>query len=330
METILLPILVAFAVASLVYAVGQALRSSLDGSKRKLTQRLNGEGPAGSGGGGDGRAADAEGKPARSIVQSQATGLEARLIRHALFAGIHKSLLQAFPEMKLIRLLQLMAAAAVGPFALVFGLTQSLLVATVAGVVGCYVPLAFVTARRNRRQRVLASQLPEALDFLARVLRAGHSFSTGLQMMGEELPEPLAAEFRRAYAQHSLGVSLEDALKETAERIDSGDFAFFVTATLIQRQTGGDLGEVLGNISGMIRQRSRLQQQVKAKTAEGRFTGYILSGFPAVMFVLVYTMNPEYAGVLVNTTEGVTLLGVALGLQMLGLLAIRKITTVHV
>ena len=113
-------------------------------------------------------------------------------------------------------------------------------------------------------------------------------------------------------------------------RIETTDFAFFVTAVLIQRQTGGDLSEVLNNISGMIRQRVRLQQHVKAKTAEGRFTGYILVAFPAVMFVLAFMMNPDYAGVLIHTGTGRMLLGTAFGLQMLGLYAIRKITTVRV
>jgi tight adherence protein B len=172
--------------------------------------------------------------------------------------------------------------------------------------------------------------LPEALDFLSRVLRSGHSFSTGLQMMGEELPQPLAGEFRRAYDQHSLGLSVEESLKDMAKRIESTDFAFFITAVLIQRQTGGDLSEVLGNISGMIRQRIRLEQHVKAKTAEGRFTGYILSAFPAVMFVLSYMLNPDYAGVLIRTNTGLTLLGVALGLELMGLYFIKKLTTVRV
>jgi tight adherence protein B len=115
-----------------------------------------------------------------------------------------------------------------------------------------------------------------------------------------------------------------------ATRIESTDFAFFITATLIQRQTGGDLSEVLKNISGMVRQRIRLAQHVKAKTAEGRFTGYILVAFPAVMFVIVYLLNPAYGQKLTNTSLGQKLLGVAFGLQMLGLWAIRKLTTVKV
>jgi tight adherence protein B len=187
-----------------------------------------------------------------------------------------------------------------------------------------------VASRRNKRQRLLADQLPEALDFLSRILRAGHSFSTGLQMMGQELPHPLADEFARAYDQHSFGTSIDDALKDMATRVESTDFAFFVTAVLIQRQTGGDLSEVLDNISGMIRQRIRLQQHVKAKTAEGRFTGYILSAFPAVMFVISYMLNPDYASVLIKTNTGLMLLAGALALQLVGLYFIKKITTVTV
>jgi tight adherence protein B len=148
--------------------------------------------------------------------------------------------------------------------------------------------------------------------------------------MGEELPQPIGLEFRRCYDQHSLGQPLEECLKTMASRIESTDFAFFITAVLIQRQSGGDLSEVLRNISGMIRQRIRLQQHVKAKTAEGRFTGYILVAFPAVMFCIAYVMNPAYAGILVHTTTGLELLGTAFGLSMLGLFAIRQITTVKV
>jgi tight adherence protein B len=180
------------------------------------------------------------------------------------------------------------------------------------------------------RQSSLSNQLPEALDFLSRVLKAGHSLSTGLQMMSEEIPKPLGQEFRRAYDQHSLGMSMEDSLKDMSVRIESTDFAFFVTATLIQRQTGGDLSEVLNNISGMIRQRIRLAQNVKAKTAEGRFTGYLLSAFPAVMFVIASILNPEYTSVLWKTTTGMALLTVAFVLMLSGLFVIKKITTVRV
>src|SRR6185369_7769124 len=155
-----------------------------------------------------------------------------------------------------------------------------------------YLPFFLLSNKRNRRIRALNDQLPEALDFLSRALKAGHSLSTGVQMMADELPDPLAAEFRQCYDQHSLGQSLDDALKDTSARIESTDFAFFITAVLIQRQTGGDLSEVLRNISSMIRQRIRLGQQVKAKTAEGRFTGYIMVAFPLVMFFIASALSP--------------------------------------
>jgi tight adherence protein B len=209
-------------------------------------------------------------------------------------------------------------------------LTGNGVIAMVSAALGAYFPFLMLGQTRARRQRQLAMQLPEALDFLARVLQAGHSFSTGVQMMSEELPDPLRREFLRCYEQHSLGQPLEDSLKDMATRIESTDFAFFITAVLIQRQTGGDLSEVLKNISNMIRQRIRLAQHLKAKTAEGRFTGYILVAFPAVMFVIVSFLNPTYANHLTKTTTGHKMLALAFGLQLLGLWAIRKLTTVKV
>ena len=176
----------------------------------------------------------------------------------------------------------------------------------------------------------MTTQLPEALDFLSRVMRAGHSMSTGLQMMADELPKPLSLEFRRVYDQHSLGQPLEACLKEMAGRVESTDFAFFVTAVLIQRQTGGDLSEVLGNISSLIRQRMRLSRSVGAKTAEGRLTGYILVAFPVIMFGLCYYLNPELYGGFLKDPTGKMLLGGAGLMVLTGLFFIRKITTVKV
>jgi tight adherence protein B len=150
-----------------------------------------------------------------------------------------------------------------------------------------------------------------------------------LQMIGQELPDPLATEFRRAYDAHSLGLPLDEALKDTAARIESTDFGFFVTAMLIQRQTGGDLSEVLEHISQMIRNRIRLQQHVRAKTAEGRLPGYILTAFPVLMFMISYTLNPAYAGMLLHG-YGLYMLGVSAFLCIIGLIAIRKITTLKV
>jgi tight adherence protein B len=320
MDGMIIPI-IAIAAAVGAFAIWQVVSSLTDGEKRKIKQRLSGAGAAGGG---------PSAQPLSITVQQDISGLSGQLIQFSLFEGLREKLIQANPKASLGKFVTICVATGVGLFVLGLFVTDSLLVSAIAGVIGSYAPVMVLNGKRNRRQRRLSDQLPESLDFLSRVLRAGHSLSTGLQMMGQELPMPLSGEFRQAYDEHSLGLSLEESLKNMTKRIESTDFAFFITAVLIQRQTGGDLSEVLNNISGMIRQRVRLQSSVKAKTAEGRFTGYILSAFPGIMFVIAYTLNPSYAGVLLKTTGGLEMLGTAFGMQMLGLFCIRKITTVRV
>lgn len=318
MERSLLPILVAFAAALFIWGVCRLAMDLLGGERRRLHDRLRS----------DLRSTDPEVLSVRLDLRDDGLG---RLLGNFSFArDLHTSLLQSLPDMTVRRFLAIAAGCGFGAFALVLVVSASAFVGVVAGVLGCFAPFLVVTNRRNRRQRMLVEQLPGALDFLGRALKAGHSFATGLQMMGEELPQPLAGEFRRAYDQHSVGLPIEDCLRDMVKRIDSTDFAFFITATLIQRQTGGDLSEVLNNISGMIRQRIRLQQHVKAKTAEGRFTGYILAVFPVLMFVISYVLNPQYGGVLLNTSTGIGLLVTAFVMTLLGLWLIRKLTTVRV
>jgi tight adherence protein B len=320
MDKNLLPILAAAAVMLLVFGAWRVIATVTDPERRKLKERLTASGTA----------SVASSAQLQITLQSEAQGLAALLTQWSFFDKIQRSLVHAYPDMTLMKFVGI--ALGIGAFTglCTLAITQSPAVSAVALAIGVYMPCIWLGNKKAKRQKMLAEQLPDALDFLGRILKAGHSLSTGVQMMADELPKPLAQEFRKAYDQHTLGMSLEDCLKEIAKRIESTDFAFFVTAVLIQRQTGGDLSEVLGNISGMIRDRIRLQQHVKAKTAEGRFTGYILAAFPAVMFVIAYTLNPTYAGVLINTTKGLMLLGGAFGLQMLGLYSIKKITTVTV
>jgi tight adherence protein B len=317
----ILPILIAVVAALTVWGVVCLIQAWTDGDKKKLAERLGGD---------DHPSIGFDARRSIVVAQMESSGLPPALIKLKLFQTLQKLVTQAFPEWSALKFLSIDVGMA---FVMLIGgwvIGDSLVIGLIAFAAGAYLPFFVLLSRRNKRQRKIADQIPEALDFLSRILRAGHSLTTGLQMMGEELPQPIGAEFRRCYDQHSLGQPLEDCLKTVATRIESTDFAFFVTAVLIQRQTGGDLSEVLNNISGMIRQRIRLQQHVKAKTAEGRFTGYILVAFPAVMFFLAWMLNPSYAGVLLHTTKGMELLGTAFGLQMLGLVCIRKLTTVKV
>jgi len=325
MDGNLIYILIA-AVAGLVAWGGYCLVVGLNdgGERKRLAERLA-AGDRLEPAGGDGN-----GRPSIILQQMADSGLPPRLAAMPVFQAIHHQLSQALPTWTVTSFLSVAGGLSVIVALLVWAISGSPVLGLVGGAVGGYAPFFLIGSRRAKRQKLLANQIPDALDFLSRVLRTGHSLTTGLQMMGEELPKPIGEEFRKCYDQHSLGQPLEDCLKGMSVKIESTDFAFFITAVLIQRQSGGDLSEVLKNISGMIRQRIRLQQHVKAKTAEGRFTGYILVAFPAVMFVIAYVMNPAYAGILVHTNTGLGLLGTAFGLCMAGLFAIRKITTVKV
>ena len=323
MNELLVPILAAAAVALVVWVGVRLVATLIDPERKRLQSRLSTEANRPGGGTVAGQ---------RTIVhKTEAEGLAAVLTRWSPLKAIHERLLQTWPEMSVTTFILIAAGCAIaGALVGIAGAGGNVIIALGGAGIGGSVPFLVLSNKRSKRQRMLSNQLPEALDFLSRVLKAGHSFSTGVMMMGEELPKPLGTEFRRAYDQHTLGQSIELSLKDMAHRIDSTDFAFFVTAVLIQRQTGGDLSEVLKNISGMIRQRVRLQQHVKAKTAEGRFTGYILVAFPLVMFMILACMNPKYAKVLTGTDTGHKLLATAFILQMLGLWAIRKITTIRV
>jgi tight adherence protein B len=321
MNPLFLPILIAVVVILLVWGLTAALFGG-GGEKKKLQQRL--------GDGGGANPVEQKTLPLSITLQMEAGGLSALLIKLSPLQGLYRKLVQAWPEVTLALFLEIAAGIAFVCAIITLLFVGVMAVAVAAGLVGFSLPFFVLSSKRARRQRMIQEQIPDSLDFLSRVLRAGHSFSTGIQMMSEELPQPLGGEFRRCYDQHSLGQPLEEALKDMSTRIESTDFAFFITAVLIQRQTGGDLSEVLKNISSMIRQRIRLQQHVKAKTAEGRFTGYILVAFPAVMFFLVSFMNPAYAKNLTGTSTGHKMLIAAVIFQILGLYSIRKITTVKV
>lgn len=325
MVGIVFPILVAGSVGLGAWSLSNFIFEVTDGEKKRLKQRLQNQ----LNGRSDPKSLGHEiGKSIRTDLEPQ--GFEGKLLKYKIFRNVDDLLQLSFPTLGLTKFLGIAAGCFGTAFMLMLAFTLQPIVATVAGVLLGACPFLYLTKRKAARQRMMDDQLPDSMDFLGRALKAGHSLATGLQMMGQELPQPIAGEFMHAFGQHSLGVPMDKVMKDMTRRVDSSDFAFFVTAVLIQRQTGGDLGEVLKNISGMIRQRIRLQQQVKAKTAEGRFTGYLLTAFPAVMFVITYTMNPKYGGTLVNTALGLQLLGFAFTMQIIGLFVIRKITTVKV
>src|SRR5438045_3665200 len=224
-------LLIAISASLAVWGVAQIVLSFFSQDKTKIQQRLSNSWRP--------DITSALNKPL--TISLEMKEMPAFLARSAYMQRLYRKLVQAYPEAKLTTFLSLCLGTGMAGFVLVMLIMDSFTGGMFAFVCGLYAPILFLNSKRARRQKALNNQLPEALDFLARILRAGHSLSTGLQMMGDELPQPIANEFRRCYGQHSLGQPLENCLKDTATRIDSTDFAFFVTAVLIQRQTGGDL-----------------------------------------------------------------------------------------
>jgi tight adherence protein B len=317
-ESYLFVFLLAVTVATVAAVLAQVMFGLLEVKKRRLQERL-------------GRAVESNYEQSMygPITLAERPGdLTGMLAKSSAVQAFHAKLARAYPGVVLSRFMFMIVGFAVMAGALAFIGTRSLVAGVFAGIVSAMLPFLIVGSKCAKHQRIVEDQLPEALDFLARVLRAGHSLATGMQMAADEIPEPLAGEFRRCYDQHSLGTPLEVAMKEMAARVGTSDFSFFVTAVLIQRTTGGDLAEVLTNIGNMVRARIRLQQHVMAVTAQGRLVGYILLVLPVIFYILLYFLNPKYARVLIDTKEGFAWLSTALVLQVLGLITIKRIVSV--
>ncbi|REJ67278.1 MAG: secretion protein [Planctomycetota bacterium] len=218
------------------------------------------------------------------------------------------------------------AAAAVTPLAA--GLHPGL--APVFAVLGGVLPLFWLMFRRGRRMKKFAAQLPDALELIARALRAGHSLGSGFQLVADEMSEPISKEFQRAFDEQNLGVSLDESLDSMTDRMPNLDLKFFCTAVVLQRQTGGDLAEILDKIGHLIRERFRIWGQVQALTGEGRLSGIVLLALPPALFVAVWKLNPDYVSVLFTDPMGKQMLIGGIVMQVLGALVIRKIVNIKV
>ncbi len=203
-------------------------------------------------------------------------------------------------------------------------------VAPVAGLIGFFLPLVWLWFKRNGRLKKFASQLPDAMELVARALRAGHSLAAGLHVVAEEMPEPVSKEFGRVYEEQNLGIALEEALKNLCNRIPNLDLRFFVTSVAIQRQTGGDLAEILDRIGYIIRERFKILGQVKALTAEGRLSGIVLIALPIGLFLMMLSLKPDYISLLWTDPMGVKMSIGAIVLMIVGAFSIKKIIDIKV
>jgi tight adherence protein B len=241
---------------------------------------------------------------------------------------LQRNITQAGLNFTVATLLLSAGCLALGTYLVVRLVTFNSLIGIAAGVLAAFVPFMYVNYMKNSRLRKFEEQFPEAIDLIGRALRAGHAFTTGLAMAAEEIPKPVGEEFQLLYDRQNFGMQMPDAMRAFAARIPLIDARFFVTAVLTQRETGGNLGEVLDNLASVIRDRFRVKRQVRVLTAHGRITGWILAAMPPGLAAVMMVVSPQHMKMLINDPLGVQMIVGALVLQVIGTLIIRKLVDI--
>jgi tight adherence protein B len=228
------------------------------------------------------------------------------------------------------RLLLICGFCATVTAAIVRVMTPYLLPALALGVIAGAIPIVFVRFKAKQRLALFEEQFPEAIDLIARALRAGHALPTALQMASEEVPDPVGGEFKLLFEQQNYGLSMTDALRAFGERIPVLDARFFVTAVQTQREMGGNLSEVLDKLANVIRDRFKVKRQVRAVSAHGRITGVVLGILPPAVAAILFVMSPAHIRLLVDDPLGVYMVVTAVILQAIGVVVIRRIVDVEI
>jgi tight adherence protein B len=244
--------------------------------------------------------------------------------------GLEKILQQANSQMPLGVFLLLSAVLGVVGMVVAAFMDYPLLVAGGVGLVCLMLPLMKIKMQRTARFKDFERQLPEALDLMARALRAGHAFSVGMKMVGDEFPDPIGPEFNRTVEEISFGIDTPEAMGNLNDRVVSTDLKFFITALVVQRETGGNLAEIIEAISRLIRQRFELLGRVKALSAEGRLSGIVLFVMPFVMGAVLWWMNEDYMRLLIEDDLGLMMLGGAGLLMLFGAAIMKKMCDIKV
>ncbi|HXG92289.1 MAG TPA: type II secretion system F family protein [Blastocatellia bacterium] len=273
---------------------------------------------------------DAEMAVLREQMLSEVPALNRLLLRVPLATKLDLFIQQSASNMTVAMLLLISFSLAF--FVFLIGLMTFLPIYLVLAIaVGCgAIPFGVIAFKRQRRFSKFEEMFPDAIDTLARAVRAGHAFTTGLDVISREMPEPIATEFRITYEQQNFGMPLREALHNLTVRMPLTDVRFFVSALQIQRESGGNLGEILDNLSQVIRERFKILRQVKVHTAQGRMTLYFLMAMPPLFGVLMYLRNPKYVGRLFTDPLGQKALIFGAVLQIIGCLIIRKIIRIKV
>jgi tight adherence protein B len=266
----------------------------------------------------------------RDEVLSRIPAFDTFLRRSERVSVLQKMLAQGNIDARAGNFLMLCAVSALVFAAIAFIAGGNLLFGWAGALLGFFIPYAYASHMRTRRFQKFEEKFPEAIDTLARAVRAGHAFTTALEMIANEVAEPVAGEFRQLYEEQKFGLPVRDALVNLADRIPLVDVKFFVTAVMLQRETGGNLAEILDNLSYVIRERFKILRQVRVHTAQGRLTMVLLMALPPTIVVLMQLLNPGFIRPLFTEWLGHVLIVVGIALQTMGYFVIRRIIRIQV
>jgi tight adherence protein B len=273
---------------------------------------------------------DVEVQLAREELLSEIPWLNRSLVKLEITTRLKRIIDQADLQVTVMRLLLFSGTAAALGFLAASMITVSLPLKALFGFIAGALPFLHVLAKRRKRLKRFLQLLPDALDLMSRGLSAGHAFTEALQMVATEMPEPIASEFRKTYDEQNLGLSLKLALENLVQRIPLLDLRMCVTAIMIQRETGGNLSELLEKVAYTIRERFRIMEDLKTLTLSSRWSAWLLCLLPIFLAVYMSVMNPTYMEVMWRDPRGHTLLFVAAVMQLLGMLMVQKIMKIKI
>jgi tight adherence protein B len=242
---------------------------------------------------------------------------------------VHRMIKQAGVSWWVSSVLLYASISVAGVFLLALLIWQSLMPAILFAAAAGLAPFAYLRLLRHKRRTACAKLLPDAVDLMTRALKAGHALNSALEMVSNDIAEPLSSEFRTVYVEQTLGLPLRDALTNLVERMPSDDMEFLTAALLLQRDTGGNLAHILEKTSALMKDRVRLRGQVRTQTAQARMSGWVLGGLPFFLFAILSFIDPAYESILLNDPVGIQLVYAGLAMLAVGILIIRKIVAIE-
>jgi len=266
----------------------------------------------------------------RDEMLSKIPAFDTFLRRSERVSELQKILAQGNVDMRAGNFLILCALCAIAFAMIAFLFGRSFVFAWAGLLLGFFVPYAYAAHMRTKRFAKFEEKFPEAIDTLARAVRAGHAFTTALEMIANEISEPVASEFRQLYEEQKFGLPVRDALINLTQRVPLVDVKFFVTAVMLQRETGGNLAEILDNLSYVIRERFKILRQVRVHTAQGRLTMMLLMALPPAVVMIMLTVNPGFIQPLFTDPLGHVLIVAGICMQTMGYFFIRRIIRIQV